>query len=250
MPKKIWRPLKLNFFVHQVYKEMCCVSCGYGGRHIPSKWIQAPYYVKHRIWSGNVCLLYALSFMHKKNPKYNCCSTSKISTKNVITFSFLSNAEQNLFKWFSQSRTVSCKYERSMTCLKCTASWVPHPLKETKRETFFHGLLSSPSLSSENELLEEVSSPILFWIPLQDIQCEKFIWNESVSLLVYASWYNLNTCTLKLRVNKTNLSYARCEKPLKNHSLDVAKKCVESYSSSNTAGQYPKKKGKLTWLHY
>lgn len=38
----------------------------------------------------------------------------------------------------------------------------PHPLKETKRETFFHGLLSSPSLSSENELLEEVSSPILF----------------------------------------------------------------------------------------
>ena len=66
MPKKIWRPLKLNFFVHQVYKEMCCVSCGYGGRHIPSKWIQAPYYVKHRIWSGNVCLLYALSFMHKK----------------------------------------------------------------------------------------------------------------------------------------------------------------------------------------
>lgn len=78
----------------------------------------------------------------------------------------------------------------------------------------------------------------------------KFIWNESVSLLVYASWYNLNTCTLKLRVNKTNLSYARCEKPLKNHSLDVAKKCVESYSSSNTAGQYPKKKGKLTWLHY
>ena len=65
----------------------------------------------------------------------------------------------------------------------------PPPSKRDKRENFFHGLLSFPSLSSENELLEEVSSPILFWIPLQDIQCEKFIWNESVSLLVYASWY-------------------------------------------------------------
>ena len=72
MPKKIWRPLRLNYFcASSLQGNVWRTACGYGGRHIPSKLIQdegmAPYYVKHRIWSGNVCLLYALSFMHKKN---------------------------------------------------------------------------------------------------------------------------------------------------------------------------------------
>ena len=72
MPKKIWRPLRLNYFcASSLQGNMWRTACGYGGRHIPSKLIQdegmAPYYVKHRIWSGNVCLLYALSFIHKKN---------------------------------------------------------------------------------------------------------------------------------------------------------------------------------------
>lgn len=72
MPKKIWRPLRLNYFcASSLQGNVWRTACGYGGRHIPSKLIQdegmAPYYVKHRIWSGNVCLLYALSFIHKKN---------------------------------------------------------------------------------------------------------------------------------------------------------------------------------------
>lgn len=72
MPKKIWRPLRLNYFcASSLQGNVWRTASGYGGRHIPSKLIQdegmAPYYVKHRIWSGNVCLLYALSFMHKKN---------------------------------------------------------------------------------------------------------------------------------------------------------------------------------------
>jgi len=33
--------------------------------------------------------------------------------------------------------------------------------------------------------------------------------------------------------------YARYEKPLKNHPLDVAKKYVETYSSSNAAARNP-----------
>ena len=37
---------------------------------------------------------------------------------------------------------------------------------------------------------------------------------------------------------KNRLCYARYEKPLKNHSLEVAKKYVETYSSSNAAALY------------
>ena len=68
----------------------------------------------------------------------------------------------------------------------------------------------------------------------RDIQFEKFIQDESVSLLVYPSWYNLNMCTLELGVlQKEPVLYARSKKALKNLSLDVAKKCVKTYSSSN-----------------
>ena len=35
------------------------------------------------------------------------------------------------------------------------------------------------------------------------------------------------------------LYYARYEKPLKNHPLDMAKKYVETYSSSNAAARGP-----------
>ena len=55
------------------------------------------------------------------------------------------------------------------------------------------------------------------------IQCEKFIKDESASLVVYQGFY------------KENLCYARYEKPLKNHSLEVAKKYMETYSSSHAA---------------
>ena len=37
---------------------------------------------------------------------------------------------------------------------------------------------------------------------------------------------------------KNRLHYARYKKPLKNHSLEVAKKYVETYSSSNAAVLY------------
>ena len=38
------------------------------------------------------------------------------------------------------------------------------------------------------------------------------------------------------------LCYAIYEKPLKNHSLDVAKKYVETYSSSNAAARDPEER--------
>ena len=41
---------------------------------------------------------------------------------------------------------------------------------------------------------------------------------------------------------KNRLCYARYEKPLKNHSLEVAKKYVETYSSSNAAALYPEER--------
>ena len=48
-------------------------------------------------------------------------------------------------------------------------------------------------------------------------------------------------CTLKLE-GSTKRTFARYEKPLKNHSLCVAKKCVEKYSSSNAVAQYPEER--------
>ena len=41
------------------------------------------------------------------------------------------------------------------------------------------------------------------------------------------------------------LYYARYEKPLKNHLLEVAKKYVETYSSSNAAAHDPEERGQL-----
>ena len=38
------------------------------------------------------------------------------------------------------------------------------------------------------------------------------------------------------------LCFARYEKPLKNHSLEMAKKYVETYSSSNAAALYPEER--------
>ena len=44
--------------------------------------------------------------------------------------------------------------------------------------------------------------------------------------------------------------YARYEKPLKNHPLNVAKKYVETYSSSNAAAQDPEERAQLTNVQY
>ena len=52
---------------------------------------------------------------------------------------------------------------------------------------------------------------------------------------------------------KLKQCYARYEKPLKNHPLDVAKKYVETYSSSNSAAQDPKERVRLIniqQIHY
>jgi len=38
------------------------------------------------------------------------------------------------------------------------------------------------------------------------------------------------------------MCYARYEKPLKNHPLDVVKKYVETYSSSNAAARNPEER--------
>jgi len=42
------------------------------------------------------------------------------------------------------------------------------------------------------------------------------------------------------------MCYARYEKPLKHHPLDVAKKYVETYSSSNTAARNTEERAFLT----
>ena len=76
----------------------------------------------------------------------------------------------------------------------------------------------------------------------RDIQCEKFIEDESVSHepcdSMYPNSYYLFICLLH-KINKRfqefKLCYAGYEKPLKNHHLDVAKKYVETHSSSNAA---------------
>ena len=52
-------------------------------------------------------------------------------------------------------------------------------------------------------------------------------------------------CKYSLKIKgstKNRLCYARYEKPLKNHSLEVAKNYVETYSSSNVAAPYPEER--------
>ena len=46
---------------------------------------------------------------------------------------------------------------------------------------------------------------------------------------------------------RKKLCYARYEKPLKSHSLDVAKKYVETYSSSNAASHDPEERVEPGW---
>ena len=71
----------------------------------------------------------------------------------------------------------------------------------------------------------------------------KSLLRMSQPVLQYAHPYMILTCVYwKLRVLQKNLCYARYEKPLKNHSLEVAKKYVETYSSSNAAAQYPEER--------
>ena len=48
-----------------------------------------------------------------------------------------------------------------------------------------------------------------------------------------------------LYYKKTEMCYARYEKPLKNHPLELAKKLVETYSSSNAAAHDPEERVQL-----
>ena len=58
------------------------------------------------------------------------------------------------------------------------------------------------------------------------IQCEKFIKDESASLAVYASLYDLNMCILKTKGSKKEPVLRQIRKTTKkNHSLEVGKKC-------------------------
>ena len=68
---------------------------------------------------------------------------------------------------------------------------------------------------------------------------------KSASLVVYISYYILYYYILILLsylLYKNRLWYARYQKPLKNHSLEVAKNYVETYSSSNAAALYPEER--------
>ena len=81
----------------------------------------------------------------------------------------------------------------------------------------------APVLISENKFLTALT---------RDIQCEKFIEDESVSHESCDSMYpniSKNTETVLRQIRKTT----------KNHPLDVAKKYVETYSSSDAAAQNP-----------
>ena len=75
------------------------------------------------------------------------------------------------------------------------------------------------------------------------IQCENVMKDESASLAVYASLYDLNMCVLKTKGSTKEPVLRQIRKTTKkNHSLEVAKKYVETYSSSNAAAQYPEER--------
>ena len=63
--------------------------------------------------------------------------------------------------------------------------------------------------------------------------------DESVSLLVYASSYNLNMCTLKLRFPQKEPMLHQTRKATKKPPFRCGHRCVEMYSHHNAAGQYP-----------
>ena len=67
----------------------------------------------------------------------------------------------------------------------------------------------------------------------RDIQCEKFF-EPGMSQSAMSS------------AIQCILYYTRYEKPLKNHPLDVAKKYVETYSSSNAAARDPEERAFYT----
>ena len=69
-----------------------------------------------------------------------------------------------------------------------------------------------------------------------------YLGGVSQSCSLPASYYNLQVFTENEGLYKNRLCYARYEKPLKNHSLEVAKKYVETYSSSNAAALYPEER--------
>ena len=66
--------------------------------------------------------------------------------------------------------------------------------------------------------------------------------DESVSLLVYASSYNLNMCTLKLRFLQKEPMLRQTRKATKKPPSRCGHRCVDMYSHHNAAGGM----GKLT----
>ena len=74
------------------------------------------------------------------------------------------------------------------------------------------------------------------------IQCEKFIKDESASLAVYASLYDLNMCILKTKGSKKEPVLRQIRKTTKKTTLWKWAKNVETYSSSNAAAQYPEER--------
>ena len=63
---------------------------------------------------------------------------------------------------------------------------------------------------------------------------------QCILISINYSYVYLTKVTKDSKIQK--LCYARCEKPLKNLPLDVAKKYVETYSSSNAAAQDPEER--------
>ena len=79
----------------------------------------------------------------------------------------------------------------------------------------------------------------------RDIQCESlFRRSQPVLQSTYPTilLYYYILILLSYLLYKNRLCYARYEKPLKNHSLEVAKNYVETYSSSNAAALYPEER--------
>ena len=62
----------------------------------------------------------------------------------------------------------------------------------------------------------------------RDIQFEKFIQDESVSLLVYPSWYNFNMCTLELGVLQKEPVLCQIEKSTKEPLFRCGQKMCEN----------------------
>ena len=108
------------------------------------------------------------------------------------------------------------------------------------------------------EVVSHATPPHLVKVKINFDKAQKLTWKEVKFLYGTKENYKreykrevIQSCSLHILLQvftenkgfyKNRLCYARYEKPLKNHSLEVAKNYVETYPSSNAAALYPEER--------